>query len=417
MNKEPGFFGVSRLPPAGVAGLILSGTTCRRQAVHTCTSQAVLTQPPRQQPLRPGPHDVDPGQPRQQPWFDILDVQVYVGIFLYELLERAISRHSFPLPGAELCFILLVAELCALLVHVRWHRPLASGRHKPRPPSWACVLLGFSTMLPVSTAAPARSGAHTGAIGLGVPAQSSLELWQSGQLTLGEQLAAAMQRHALSPPLSSGGLDPSQVHPDGPPVFDRQARAPIPDEIAEPPFDLPEFDNEPEVTTHVSFLIFAPFFETETVDIAMAFPLQIDRTLEFVKESVHLFDKPWLSEMLFTQPQLYDECGSILRIPEWVLSSGKYVILIDASHVGKGTFAVYHQGPVTRASVLCMIEVALDYPADVFAFGALAPPFGRFPGSAPAGRPHTGSPQRRGRILAGGHSVAVYRPGPLGSTS
>ena len=159
MNKEPGFFGVSRLPPAGVAGLILSGTTCRRQAVHTCTSQAVLTQPPRQQPLRPGPHDVDPGQPRQQPWFDILDVQVYVGIFLYELLERAISRHSFPLPGAELCFILLVAELCALLVHVRWHRPLASGRHKPRPPSWACVLLGFSTMLHQQQPPPAAG--HT----------------------------------------------------------------------------------------------------------------------------------------------------------------------------------------------------------------------------------------------------------------
>ena len=357
-------------PPAPGAGLITSCTACRRRAVPTTQIRAALMMNPRQQAPRPGLPKGDSGLPGRQPWFDILDFQEFALAVLYRG-HRLFLLSAPPSLGGELCFIVLAAELYVLLVHVRWHRPLAASKRGAHRHGWSQVLLGYAVLLTTAAAAPTRQAALKPGTGPRVPATAALDLWCSGQQTLGEQLAEALQRHALSLPLTSGGLDPPNVYRDGPPHLGRHEPEPIQANIHDE--DLGIHEQEQEATTHISFLVFTPYFMTETVDIAMTFPLQADRTLEFVNESVHLIDKPWLSEMIFTSPQLYDECGSIVRLPAWVPLSDKFALVYDATRVDRGVFAGYHQGPVTRDKVLRAIGVDPAQPVEVFAFGSLAP--------------------------------------------
>ena len=90
--------------------------------------------------------------------------------------------------------------------------------------------------------------------------------------TLEEQFADALQREALSRPLSSGGVFPADVHPSGPPVVPPVVSEEIVG-VMEPDELHPWTDTEGEATTHISFRVFSPFVETESVDIGMMFPL------------------------------------------------------------------------------------------------------------------------------------------------
>ena len=193
-------------------------------------------------------------------------------------------------------------------------------------------------------------------------------------MTVAEQMAQALQRCALDRPLSSGGLTPSELRPGGP----TRLPPPAPDEIQPEPEEEedPEWhwrDPDGEVTTHISFRLFSPHYESESLDLGMAFPLDGERVLEFVQESARVIDKPWLNVAIFSQPQLHDDYGSVILVPEWLGASEKEVLLVDASGVGHGIFAHYQSGPISRYSMLRLIEYEGPDEAEVYAFGAREP--------------------------------------------
>ena len=67
---------------------------------------------------------------------------------------------------------------------------------------------------------------------------------------------------------------PPELRPSDPPVFPPQPPEeiqPLPEEIED--LDWHWRDDEGEATTHISFRLFSPFFESESVDIGMSFTI------------------------------------------------------------------------------------------------------------------------------------------------
>eukprot|EP00439_Symbiodinium_sp_Y106_P003089 s5868_g1.t1 len=195
------------------------------------------------------------------------------------------GEHQWQGLGTSMMGVMLVVQVMVLGLHVRWARPLATPRHRSGARmQWACTLLAWS-FCGVGVAATGRGecGSQSGGYA-DVPRQSNIELWSSGQMTVAEQMAQALQRCALDRPLSSGGLTPSELRPGGP----TRLPLPAPDEIQPEPEEEedPEWhwrDPEGEVTTHISFRLFSPHYESESLDLGMAFPLDGERVLEFVQ--------------------------------------------------------------------------------------------------------------------------------------
>ena len=75
------------------------------------------------------------------------------------------------------------------------------------------------------------------------------------------------------------------------------------------------------------------------------FPLDEDRVLEFVRESTRFMTQEWLARAVFTRPQIHEDYGSIIVIPEGLPASTLVPLLLDASGVDLGIFAVYHRRP------------------------------------------------------------------------
>lgn len=169
----------------------------------------------------------------------------------------------------------MMTQIIVIGLHLRWVRALAASRKRPRAkPGWAMVLLAWTCCTVTATAAPTFSSYPTGWVPSQAPRQSDLELWSSGQLTIAEQLAREAQRLALDRPLSSGGRVPPELRPSDPPVFPPQPPEeiqPLPEEIED--LDWHWRDDEGEATTHISFRLFSPFFESESVDIGMSFTI------------------------------------------------------------------------------------------------------------------------------------------------
>ncbi|CAE7241174.1 unnamed protein product [Symbiodinium sp. CCMP2592] len=199
---------------------------------------------------------------------------------------------------------------------------------------------------------------------------TDLELWCSGQLTVSEQLALALQRAIAESPLESQGFWPDHLGSDRPTQWpmDHQQRD-IPQEEPDPWV----FDEEEEDTTHISFRLFSPHYESESIDISLTFPLVAEDVLDFLKDTARVISTPWLTTAAFTQPQLSDDHGSVVILPCWLRASPKTILVIDASEVNQGQFAFYHQGSLTRAAVLAQLEAAPPNAVDIYAFGRQTP--------------------------------------------
>ena len=137
------------------------------------------------------------------------------------------------------------------------------------------------------------------------------------------------------------------------------------------------------------------------------FPLDEDRVLEFVRESTRFMTQEWLARAVFTRPQIHEDYGSIIVIPEGLPASTLVPLLLDASGVDLGIFAVYHSGPITQTQILSLIQQPEDDTGeenefDVYAFGATAPM-----SESTVARP--------GRDLANTDRDQVGRPDQVGS--
>ena len=292
--------------------------------------------------------------------FDVLEgLQSALVLWAEELLLGLETRH----PGMQLSGLLalLVGQSCLLLLYGRWKRPFGVDRTgRAKLPLWVRPILALG-MLRVCGAVPGR-----------LPAGHSRPPSPfAGGPTMREQMAQAEARLIWSAPLLSGGVHPDVVHPDGPPIVNVARLLPV-DEL-EPEEEWPPDEPVPPRAYHISLWICTPMTDPETVEIAVPFPTTMDDLMDAVRDRRNTLAKPWLGFVAPTIPQLHDDYGSFMLLPDWLPSSGRTAVVIDARQAGGGLFALYLNGPLTRHVALRSVDKAPDEPYEVFVGGDLAP--------------------------------------------
>ncbi|CAE7779518.1 unnamed protein product [Symbiodinium sp. CCMP2592] len=312
--------------------------------------------------------------PQAQRWWSILEVHFALIDWLWRSMGTALPflgsmGRAVALP---FFFILAVAEMMVLLAQIRWSRPFATtrrGGYTPTP-SWPRLLLPFALCAVRASAGLPHQPRQEFWPLLRMPPPTDVELWMAGQNTVSEQLALALQRVILERPLMSQGLWPEHLHGTGP---SHVPEPPPPREIVQEEPAPWLFDDEEEDTTHISFRLLSPHFESESLDIAMTFPLVAEDVLDYLKDTARVITRRWLTGAVFTQPQLSEDYGSVIITPCWLRESDQTIMVIDASAIDQGQFAFYHRGDLTREAVLQQLDIVPAQDVEIYAFGSTAP--------------------------------------------
>ena len=127
------------------------------------------------------------------------------------------------------------------------------------------------------------------------------------------------------------------------------------------------------MTTHISFRLFCPYFASESIDVALEFPLTAEGTLDFIRDSTRLTEPDWLTDVVFTRPQLREDYGSAIVLPVWLAASTQVVMLIDAEEIGQGIHAFYHDGEISCADVRAQLDHPPDQMIQIYAYGEARP--------------------------------------------
>eukprot|EP00439_Symbiodinium_sp_Y106_P024586 s1714_g3.t1 len=189
------------------------------------------------------------------------------------------------------------------------------------------------------------------------PQPTDLEIWAAGQLTLREQLALAGARETWNRPLShSVGEAPTANYAATP----GEAVAPEP---------LPA---EQQRAVHISAWIAAPYYQGETVDIGIAFPLQRQRLCRALLDSLNELPDHF-DRVVPTYPQLHDCYASCVATYMWAETQGRKTIMIDCRSVGGSVFAAYQEGNTTRRAVLQQLVDVDESEVEIFAYGSTVP--------------------------------------------
>ena len=112
---------------------------------------------------------------------------------------------------------------------------------------------------------------------------------------------------------------------------------------------------------HISFRILAPYYESESVDVALTFPLEANDVLDFVRNTARIATAAWHTHAVFTHPQLSDDFGSVVILPCWLAASGKTVLVVDAilrsskASLPTTTRARSPEGRLSRSSRRCQL--------------------------------------------------------------
>ncbi|CAE7419468.1 unnamed protein product [Symbiodinium sp. CCMP2592] len=169
--------------------------------------------------------------------------------------------------------------------------------------------------------------AHTA---LGVPRQTDLELWASGQLTAREHMLRAYEEVIWNAPLghSEGEVAPPNLLATT--VSEQLGPAPLSDEDRR--------------AVHITIWVASPFFETVIVDLGIAFPIL----------------------------SVGSHYGSCLAVPAWIQAANKFAMVLDSRGVGGELFAFYHDGPVTREAIMKQLPED-DNEIDLYLFGSMVP--------------------------------------------
>ena len=189
-----------------------------------------------------------------------------------------------------------------------------------------------------------------------VPRQTDLELWSSGQLTIREQLANAVAEQAYRRALHrSNGVAP-------PPDFYQQ-----PAENNELPGVA-----QPQRHIHVTMWTATPYFEAETIDVELPFPLNLQTMKRALHESFEVIPD-WASIVTPTIPQIGPDFASFVAYPGWLEQTERTVMVLDARCIEGPIFAFINEGQVTRAGVLQHISDFDLTEVEVFPFGSSLP--------------------------------------------
>ena len=105
----------------------------------------------------------------------------------------------------------------------------------------------------------------------------------------------------------------------------------------------------------------------------MEFPLNESETLAFVRDSTRLTQPVWLTDAVFTRPQLREEYGSVIILPVWLAASTQVIMLVDAEDIGQGIHAFYHDGEVSCEDIRAQLDGLPGQPVQIYAYGELRP--------------------------------------------
>ena len=302
---------------------------------------------------RDGPQEDRPGT------FDNFDILDYCET-VYSVLQYWWQKHAMSLQRCS-CGLLLtlvsisILELWWLLFYaspkprkLRGHRGMRPARHNV----WRAVVV--LAVLPSVYAGPPKRPFYKAPP---PPRPTDLELWAAGQMTLPEQMAAAMQRFVLEHPVQ---------HNQG---------------IAEPPnltVVPPDLVGEPVVPTmeeraiHVTLWVAAVHYESETLDLQLPAPLTLVGMKEALRGACNIVPDA-LDEFHPTVPQLGDYYGSFVAQPVWLRNTNRTTLIIDARSLGGTAFPYYQEGRVNLQTVSRQLPEFHQEEIDFYVFGRLTP--------------------------------------------
>ena len=290
-------------------------------------------------------------------FFDIFDVFSWFG----DVFEKLFDDHAEKF-GAALQAFFLTLQLVHLLagglfVYFGWRgRAPPYSRSKTTLHPTLRVLLAFG-LIGVAFCAPSPPAARCTFYNLGRPPEvTDIELWASGQLTMREQLARAAADLARSRPLMHSSDEAPVTHLER--AWEQTA--------------LIEGDLVGDVAraTHISVWVGTPFWEPETVDIGIGFPLTSQRLCDAVRSSCS-FTPDYAESVIPTTPQLNDLFGSCIAIPAWAPAAGRYAFVLDCQGIGGTVYVVYMRLPLTRAALLRHVPEEDQTDVVFYCFGEL----------------------------------------------
>ncbi|CAE7261007.1 RE2 [Symbiodinium sp. CCMP2592] len=257
-----------------------------------------------------------------------------------------------------------------LVASCRWSRPFATGSRGRATPALIRAILAFGIVGGVGAMGPSRP---TPRCSESWRRPTDLELWAAGQQTYREQMIAANNRVIWERPIYSGGSHSDNIYAHGPPRLPENPPL-SPDELDDGEVEWHDIAEDEERTTHISFWVSSPYWEPESLDVALQFPITERRVTEIIADSVRHLQHDWLNDMVPTWPQLSADYGSYIMIPSWVRESeNTTVVLLDGRRFDKGVFPMYFRGPLTRTAVLRMLDIDPAAPAAVYVGGTMVP--------------------------------------------
>ncbi|CAE6948720.1 unnamed protein product [Symbiodinium sp. CCMP2592] len=279
--------------------------------------------------------------------FDVIDLFTNAGDTMWRWSSAVLEPMTLALISGALT-LLHITMLSLLIVMIRPTTTRKVCRAMGPLPGRICIVLATLSTVRTCAAAPRGYGRFTA---LGIPRQTDLELWASGQLTMREQELRALDEVIYHCPLGHGTGEA------------RIPRYEVNVEEQEP--------GEPRVevaTVHVTLWVTAPYYEAEVIDAEVPFPTTVERLSKILKDTCVVIPEHF-SLYAPATPQF----GSFIAYPPWIQETDKVALIVDTTEVGGDIFGAYFDSPITREGILMNMVEGWPAGLQVYAFGSERP--------------------------------------------
>ena len=166
---------------------------------------------------------------------------------------------------------------------------------------------------------------------------------------------------------TTGREDRTGEAADRPQAFPRDDPAP-PDPVDALDLEVPDEDEEgADVFFSAGFLVFAPRYQPEPIEVFLQAPCSIDFALQEVDEARQSDNAVYFDRLIPAVPQPDTTFGSVLAVPGWAQHLA--IILVDARAVDGRLFALEIRGRLNRTSFLLHVGITDSQEFEVFLRG------------------------------------------------
>ena len=113
---------------------------------------------------------------------------------------------------------------------------------------------------------------------------------------------------------------------------------------------------EPDEPARVCFQVLIPDFQTEIVEVDLAFPCLLDDALSAVEQARKADTGPYFDQLIPANPQPDVSFGTVIAFPAW--QESQRIVLADTRLLDGRFFAILVEGRLNRFSVLLHLRVA-----------------------------------------------------------